>query len=80
MTQRPITRCVKRILNGVTTYYINDEHLKSATSGSTTYSMVYDPLGRCVKRTLTGGPTNDYIYDEEKPILEYDTNGAFSRD
>src|SRR2546430_13349590 len=53
--------------------YINDERLSSATTGSTTYSMAYDALGRCVKRTLTGGPTTYYIYDGEKPILEYAT-------
>ena len=35
--------------------------------------MAYDALGRCVKRTLTGGPTTYYIYDGEKPILEYAT-------
>src|SRR5262249_44069934 len=65
--------------NGVAYGYINDEHLKSATSGSTAYSMAYDPLGRCVKRWLAATstqinstPTTFYIYDGEKPILEYD--------
>jgi RHS repeat-associated protein len=38
--------------------------------------MVYDALGRCVTRTLTGGPTTYYVYDGEKPILEYDRNGT----
>ena len=38
--------------------------------------MVYDALGRCVKRSLTGGPTTYYIYDGEKPILEYDGGGG----
>jgi RHS repeat-associated protein len=67
---------------GAVTYvYMNDEHLESvAISGqspsSATYSMVYDALGRCVKRTLTAGPTTYYIYDGEKPILEYDGTGA----
>jgi RHS repeat-associated protein len=59
--------------SGVTYGYINDEHLSSATTGSTSYSMVYDALGRCVKRSLTGGPATYYIYDGEKPILEYGT-------
>ena len=58
--------------NGVTYTYINDEHLTTVTSGSTTYSMVYDALGRCVKRSITGGPATYYIYDGEKPIAEYD--------
>ena len=62
--------------NAVTYAYINDEHLKSATSGSTTYSMLYDALGRCVKRTLTGGPTTYYICDGDKPIVEYDSSGT----
>jgi RHS repeat-associated protein len=62
--------------NGVTYSYMRDEHLNSVTSGSTTYSMAYDALGRCVKRSLTGGPTTYYIYDGEKPILEYDANGT----
>ncbi len=40
--------------------------------GVQTYSMVYDALGRCVTRSLIDGPTTYYIYDGEKPILEYD--------
>src|SRR5437773_6777579 len=54
-----------QVFNGVTYDYINDDHLKSVSTGSTTYSMAYDALGRCVKRTLTGGPTTYYIYDGE---------------
>jgi RHS repeat-associated protein len=56
--------------NGVTDTYINDEHLKSVSAGSYTYNLYYDALGRCVKRTLNG-VTTVYIYDGEKPILEY---------
>jgi RHS repeat-associated protein len=54
--------------------YINDERLKQATSGGNTYSLAYDALGRCVKRTLNVGQssvTTYYIYDGEKPVLEY---------
>jgi RHS repeat-associated protein len=60
--------------------YINDEHLKQVSAGSNTYTLAYDALGRCVKRTLSApgtlplSPTTYYIYDGEKPILEY--NGA----
>src|SRR5579885_2702207 len=61
---------------GVTYTYINDERLTSAATGSIVYSMAYDALGRCVKRTLTGGPTTYYVYDGDKPILEYDSSGA----
>ena len=57
------------------------ERLESAAtsvgfSPVTTYSMMYDALGRCVKRSLTSGPTTYYIYDGEKPILEYDGGGG----
>jgi|GEM_PF-3333470 len=38
--------------------------------------MAYDALGRCVKRTLSGGPTTYYGYDGDKPIVEYDSSGA----
>ena len=51
-------------------YYVNDEHLKRVTSGSNAYDLFYDALGRCVKRVLNGATTY-YIYDGEKPILEY---------
>jgi RHS repeat-associated protein len=64
--------------NSVAYGYINDERLESAAtsvglSSATTYLMVYDALGRCVKRGLSNGPTTYYIYDGEKPILEYDS-------
>jgi RHS repeat-associated protein len=62
--------------------YINDEHLKSVSSGSDSYALAYDALGRCVKRTLNteqGSVTNCYIYDGEKPIIEYDQAGHIMR-
>ena len=62
--------------NGVTYTYINDERLWSAMAGNSTYSMLYDALGRCMKRMLSGGPTTYYVYDGEKPILEYDVSGT----
>ncbi len=58
---------------GNTYTYINDERLSSVNNG--VYTLAYDALGRCVQRTLNGA-TTDYIYDGEKPILEYDTSGA----
>jgi YD repeat-containing protein len=60
---------------GVSYTYINDERLKTVTSGSNSYQLAYDALGRCVKRTLNG-VTTYYIYDGEKPVLEYNTSGA----
>ncbi len=59
-----------RTYNSVTYSYINDERLKHVTSGSNNYSLYYDALGRCVKRVVNGAITY-YIYDGEKPILEY---------
>ena len=60
-------------------YYINDEHLKQVTSGgSNNYYLYYDALGRCVKRSLNNNnaQTTYYIYDGEKPILEYSSAGS----
>jgi RHS repeat-associated protein len=58
--------------------YINDTHLSSVSGmdingGQSTYQLSYDALGRCVARVLTGSTssTTYYIYDVEKPILEY---------
>ena len=62
--------------HGITSYrgvnytYINDERPSSATDGINNYSMAYDALGRCVNRTYNAA-TAYYIYDGEKPILEY---------
>ena len=97
--------------------YMKDEHLTRVTSGTSTYDLAYDALGRCVKRTVrtqmvgiqqpdvTPRPrptpyprpsppppspspsptppgqvevTKYYIYDGERPILEYDQSGALA--
>ena len=55
--------------------YINDEHLKTVSDGPNTYNLSYDALGRCVKRILNG-TTTYYIYDGEKPIVEYNSSGT----
>ncbi len=62
-------------------YYINDEHLKQASAGSNNYYLYYDALGRCVKRNLNNNNalTTYYIYDGEKPILEYSSSGIVGR-
>jgi uncharacterized protein (TIGR02594 family) len=54
--------------------YINDERLKQVSDGTNTYTLTYDALGRCMKRVLNG-TTTYYVYDGEKPILEYDISG-----
>ena len=55
--------------------YINDERLWQITSTGNSYQLYYDALGRCVKRTLNNVATY-YIYDREKPILEYNAAGT----
>ena len=55
--------------------YLTDRDLVSVTSGSDSYSLAYDALGRCVKRSLNG-VTTYYIYDGERPIVEYNSSGT----
>jgi RHS repeat-associated protein len=70
------------IYNYVNYTYRNDEQLTRAARSDTgiSYSLAYDALGRCVARTtnVSGHPsvTKFYIYDGERPILEYDSTGA----
>src|SRR5581483_2848891 len=40
------------------------------------YDLAYDALGRCVRRTINNSVTTYYIYDGDKPILEYNANNA----
>jgi RHS repeat-associated protein len=57
--------------------YQKDEHLMSVSSvnPNNSYQLAYDALGRCVKRTVNG-VIKYYIYDGERPILEYSAAGA----
>jgi RHS repeat-associated protein len=55
--------------------YINDEHLTTVSDGPNIYNLYYDALGRCVKRALNG-TTTFYIYDGEKPIVEYNSSNT----
>ncbi len=55
-------------------YTYADERLTNVSSGVNAYDLAYDALGRCVKRVLNG-VTKYYIYDGERPILEYGVNG-----
>ena len=52
--------------------YMADTFLANITSGTNTYMLYYDALGRCVKRTSTGvnAGTTYYVYDGDKAILE----------
>jgi RHS repeat-associated protein len=60
---------------GISYGYVNDERLSSVTSAGNIYQLAYDALGRCVQRTLNG-TTTYYIYDGEKPIVEYNLVGS----
>ena len=55
--------------------HINDERLSGITKGTDSYQLGHDGLGRCVKRTLNGTITY-YLYDGEKPIVEYNATGG----
>ena len=55
--------------------YLTDRDLVSVTSGGDHYSLAYDAMGRCVKRDLNG-VTTYYIYDGERPIVEYNSSGT----
>jgi RHS repeat-associated protein len=55
--------------------YINDERLSRIATSGLNYWLYYDALGRCVKR-IVNGVTTHYIYDGEKPVLEYNSGGA----
>ena len=55
-------------------YTYKDEHLISASTATNNYELAYDALGRCVKRTING-VGKYYIYEGERPILEYGVLG-----
>jgi len=66
----------------VTYTYLNDEHLIYVSDSGGSRYFYYDALGRCVKRSPTiadGGNTTYYIYDGEKPILEYSSTSIVGR-
>ncbi len=68
--------------NGTNYQYIGDTYLAKAatTTGNNSYTLFYDALGRCVKRTtvINGGTavTDYYLFDGEHWIMEYDANGT----
>jgi RHS repeat-associated protein len=60
---------------GLSYAYIGDTYLAKVTGNGNTYTLYYDALGRCIKRTLNN-TTTYYIHDGEKPIQEYKSNGS----
>jgi RHS repeat-associated protein len=70
-----------QVYGGFTYSYMRDQELQRITGGPLIYDVAYDALGRCVKQTVNGDSTYPiyYIYDGDKPILEYRANGALGR-
>ena len=60
---------------GFTYIYMRDQELIRISAPGLTYDLAYDALGRCVKRTANNSATT-YVYDGEKPILEYNAGGG----
>jgi RHS repeat-associated protein len=62
--------------------YMRDQELTQITAPTVpgfSYDPAYNALGRCVKRSATANNTTTttyYIYDGDKPILEYNANNA----
>ncbi len=67
-----------KLYGGFTYYYMRDQELTRITATGFTYDLAYDALGRCVRRIINNDPayTTYYIYDGDKPILEYNVNGG----
>jgi RHS repeat-associated protein len=61
----------------ITYAYMGDSYVAAINGNGTSYSVCYDALGRCVKRTING-VTTYYVSDGEKPILEYTSTGAIA--
>jgi RHS repeat-associated protein len=57
--------------------YVGDSYVATINTPAS-YALGYDALGRCVKRTLNGVTTTYYVYDGEKPILEYTSTGSIA--
>jgi RHS repeat-associated protein len=67
-----------QVYGGFTYTYMRDQELTRISAPGLTYDVAYDALGRCVKRSVNGDPAY-YIYDGDKLILEYRSNGALAR-
>jgi RHS repeat-associated protein len=67
-----------QVYGGFTYYHMRDQELTKVTATGFTYELAYDALGRCVRRTINNNPayTTYYIYDGDKPILEYNANNG----
>ena len=70
-----------KVYGGFTYTYMRDQELTKVTATGFTYDLAFDALGRCVRRIINNDPayTTYYIYDGDKPILEYRLNGQIAR-
>jgi len=70
-----------QVYGGFTYTYMRDQELTRISAPGLTYDVGYDALGRCVRRIINNDPayTTYYIYDGDKPILEYKSNGQIAR-
>ena len=62
---------------GFSYQYVGDSYVASITGAGVNYVVGYDALGRCVKRTMNG-TTTYYLYDGEKPIMEYKADSSIA--
>lgn len=60
---------------GLSYTYRADQKLATVTGNGNSYTLAYDALGRCVKRTLNGN-TIYYTYDGPNPIYEWKADGT----
>src|SRR5262249_38064199 len=67
-----------QLYRGVTYAYMRDQELRQISAPGLTWGFAYDALGRRVKWTVNGDSTY-FIYDGDKPILEYRSNGQIAR-
>ena len=67
-----------QVYGGFTYTYMRDQELTRISATGLTYDLACDALGRRVRSTVNGDPTY-YIYDGERPILEYRSNGQIAR-
>ncbi|MFH0790479.1 MAG: RHS repeat-associated core domain-containing protein [Candidatus Omnitrophota bacterium] len=68
--------------NGWTYTYDYENRLISATNGTTTAAYTYDPFGRRIQKEVTQNSqltTQNYIYDGDQVIAEYDSSGNLQK-
>jgi hypothetical protein len=59
--------------------YDVENHLSAATSGSTTVTLAYDPMGALNTLARSGAGTTEFLYDGVDLVAEYDGSGNVLR-